>query len=84
MGSGQSLRERGDAGVPAEWDEGWYRSVFIPRLAEISLKEIMEVAGCSKAYASDLWRGKYMAHVATWTRFTELVQVAGPVGIAHY
>jgi CRISPR-associated endonuclease Cas1 len=71
----RALKERGDAGVPPEWDEAWYRSELLPRLAVVPLKEIMEAAGCSKGYASDLRRGKYLAHVSTWSGLAQLADV---------
>ena len=32
----------------------------------MKLSEIAEAAGCSKAYASDVRRGKWTPHVSTW------------------
>jgi hypothetical protein len=35
--------------------------------------DIAEAAGCSKASASDIRRGKWAPHVSTWTALGELV-----------
>ncbi len=41
----------------------------------MKLSEIAEAAGCSKAYASDIRRGKWTPHVSTWPALEELVGV---------
>jgi hypothetical protein len=41
----------------------------------VKLAEIAEAAGCSKAYASDIRRGKWTPHVSTWGALGELVHV---------
>jgi hypothetical protein len=38
----------------------------LPRLPTVPLKEIAEAAGCSKASASDIRRGKRTPHLSTW------------------
>jgi len=38
----------------------------------VKLSEIAEAAGCSKAYASDIRRGKWTPHVSTWAALAEL------------
>jgi transcriptional regulator with XRE-family HTH domain len=39
----------------------------------VKLSEIAEAAGCSKAYASDIRRGKWTPHVSTWLGLAKLV-----------
>jgi hypothetical protein len=39
----------------------------------VPLAEIMEAAGCSKASASDIRRGKQTPHVSTWGMLGTLV-----------
>jgi transcriptional regulator with XRE-family HTH domain len=41
----------------------------------VKLSEIAEAAGCSKAYASDIRRGKWTPHVSTWAALEQLVGV---------
>ena len=43
-------------------DPEWFRSDVLPRLATVKLSEIVEAAGCSKASASDIRRGKWTSH----------------------
>jgi hypothetical protein len=43
---------------------------------EVKLSEIAETAGCSKAFASDIRRGKWTPHVSTWAALADLVGVA--------
>jgi hypothetical protein len=72
----------------AEWDqanpgsiydpEGFGRDI-LPRLATVKLSEIMEAAGCSKASASDIRRGKRTPHVATWAALASLACVEPPL-----
>jgi CRISPR-associated endonuclease Cas1 len=56
-----------------EWaDESWYRTTILPRLADHTLREIMEVAGCSKSSASTLRSGRYAPHRAVWRALAHL------------
>ena len=66
----------------AEWDKAnpdvsydpeLFRRENLPRLALVKLSEIAEAAGCSKAYASDIRRGKWVPHVSTWPALVALV-----------
>jgi len=41
----------------------------------VKLSEIAEAAGCSKASASDIRRGKWAPHVSTWRALAELAGV---------
>ena len=69
----------------SEWDEKnpgtvydpeLFRRDILPRLGTAPLSEIMEAAGCSKAFASDIRRGKWTPHVSTWAALADLVGVA--------
>jgi hypothetical protein len=57
----------GDKANPgAVYDPELFRREILPRLGTVPLAEIMAVAGCSKASASDYRRGKRTPHVSTW------------------
>jgi hypothetical protein len=56
------------------------RREILPKLANVKLSEITEAAGCSKAYASDIRRGKWTPHVSTWRALAELTSL-GPSAI---
>jgi hypothetical protein len=63
----------GDKANPdAAYDPELFRREILPRLALVKLSEIAEAAGCSKAYASDIRRGKWTPHVSTWGALSEL------------
>ena len=72
-------RERcwsGDKANPgALYDPGLFRRAILPRLAPVKLTEIAEAAGCSKASASDIRRGKWTPHVSTLGALAELVEI---------
>jgi len=57
------------------YDPDLFRRDIWPRLATVPLKEIAEAAGCSKASASDIRRGKWAPHVSTWRGLADLVGV---------
>ena len=66
----------------AEWDKAnpgavyepeLFRREILPRLAAMKFTEIAEAAGCSKAYASDIRRGKRTPHMSTWKALGKLV-----------
>ncbi|MGO9334146.1 MAG: CRISPR-associated endonuclease Cas1 [Acidimicrobiales bacterium] len=66
----------------AEWDKANPGAVYDPelfgrdilsRLATVKLMDIAEAAGCSKASASDIRRGKWTPHVSTWAALAALV-----------
>jgi CRISPR-associated endonuclease Cas1 len=73
--------------VLAEWERAnpgtvYDREMFgrdiLPGLATIPVAEIARTAGCSKAYASDIRRGKWTPHVSTWPKLAKLVAVEVP------
>ena len=53
----------------------------------MKLPEIAEAAGCCKASASDIRRGKWTPHVSTWGALAELVgtrDILGPPDLGAY
>jgi len=56
------------------YDPELFRRDILPRLGTVPLAEIMEAAGCSKASASDYWRGKRTPHVSTWGALANLAR----------
>ena len=58
----------------AVYDPELFRREILPRLALVKLSEIAEAAGCSKAYASDIRRGKWTPHVSTWAALLRWAQ----------
>ena len=89
-GQAPEIRGRRGAAIAArkrtlsEWDKAnpgtvhdpeLFRREILPRLAQVKLSEIAEAAGCSKAYASDIRRGKWTPHVSSWPALAELVGV---------
>ena len=68
-------RGRVKANPSAAHDPELFRREIMQRLATVKLSEIAEAAGCSKAFASDIRKGKRTPHVPTWAA------LAGPVGV---
>jgi CRISPR-associated endonuclease Cas1 len=62
----RALTEWNKANPGTVYDPDLFRREILPRLALVKLSEIAEAAGCSKAYASDIRRGKWTPHVSTW------------------
>jgi hypothetical protein len=73
----RALSEWDKANPGAVYEPELFRREILPRLASVKLSEIAQAAGCSKASASDIRRGKWTPHVSTWRALAELV------GIAH-
>jgi predicted transcriptional regulator len=71
----RSLAECQEAKPRTLHDRELFRREILPRLASVKLSEIAKAAGCSKAYASDIRRGKWTPHVSTWAALAELVQL---------
>ena len=63
------------ANLGTVYDPEWFRREILPRLAGVKLSEIAEAAGGSKAYPSDIRRGKWMPHVSTWSALAGLISV---------
>ena len=53
-------------------DPELFRRDILPKLGSVRLSEIAEAAGCSKAYASDISRGKWTPHVSAWAALAQL------------
>jgi CRISPR-associated endonuclease Cas1 len=69
----RALTEWDKANTDAVYDPELFRREILPRLRTVPLAEIMAVAGCCKASASDYRRGKRTPHVSTWAALVELV-----------
>ena len=74
----QALRARGDAGLAPWCDAAWFAAEVLPGLASVKLVEIMEAAGCSKSFASQVRSGKFSPHVSTWRALANLAGVEAP------
>jgi hypothetical protein len=74
----RALSEWDKANPGAVYDPELFRRDILPRLATVKLTEIAEAAGCSKAYASDIRRGKWTPHVSTWRALGSLVGMTQP------
>ena len=57
------------------YDPELFRREILPWLANFKLMDIAEAAGCCKASASGIRRGKWAPHVSTWDALSELVGV---------
>jgi hypothetical protein len=64
----------GQANPGTNYDPELFRRETLPKLATVKLPEIAEAAGYSKAYASDIRRGKWTPHVSTWPPSAVLVE----------
>jgi transcriptional regulator with XRE-family HTH domain len=71
----RALSEWDRANPGAVYDPELFRREILPRLGTVKLAQIAEAAGCSKAYASDIRRGKWTPHVSTWAALADLVGV---------
>jgi hypothetical protein len=77
------LAEWDKANPGAVYDPGLFRREILPRLAGVKLSEIADAAGCCKASASDIRRGKWTPHVSTWSALAALVGVMQPARYAR-
>ena len=59
-------------GVPVH-DPDFFSREILPGLKNVKLVEIMEAAGISKAFASQVRAGKFYPHVSTWESLSSLV-----------
>jgi hypothetical protein len=69
----RALSEWDKANPGAVYDPELFRREILPRPAAVKLSEIAAAAGCSKASASGIRRGKWVPHVSTWPALGELV-----------
>jgi hypothetical protein len=74
----RALSEWDKANPDAVYDPELFRREILPRLGNVPLSEIIVAAGCSKAYASDIRRGKSTPHVSTWEKLGALVSRLRP------
>ncbi len=79
----RALSEWDKANPDAVYDPELFRRDILPWLATVKLSEIVEAAGCSKASASDIRRGKWTPHVSTWEALAALVGVMQPARYAR-
>ena len=73
----RALSEWDKANPDVLYDPELFRREILPRLATVKLSEIVEAAGCSKASASDIRRGKWAPHVSTWAALAGLASTEG-------
>ena len=71
----RALSEWDKANPDVVYDPELFRRDILPRLGTVKLSEIAGAAGCSKASASDIRRGKWTPHVSTWGALAELARV---------
>jgi hypothetical protein len=63
------------ANPSAIYDPELFKREILPRLRTVTLLEIADAAGRSKAPTSDIRRGKRTPHVSTWQGLAALVGV---------
>ncbi|MGA3354878.1 MAG: CRISPR-associated endonuclease Cas1 [Acidimicrobiales bacterium] len=71
----RALAEWDKANPDVVYDPEMFRRNILPRLATVKLMDIAEAAGCCKASASDIRRGKWTPHVSTWKALSELAEM---------
>ena len=69
----RALTEWDRANTGRVYDPELFRREILPKLGTVPLAEIMEAAGCSKASASDIRRGKRTPHMSTSKALGKLV-----------
>ena len=57
------------------YDPELFRRDILPRLQSVKLSDIAEAAGCCKASASDIRRGKWAPHVSAWPALAAMVDL---------
>lgn len=73
----RALIEWDKANPGVAYDPALFTREILPRLKIVKLSEIASAAGCSKASASDIRRGKRTPHVSTWKALGELAGLDG-------
>jgi CRISPR-associated endonuclease Cas1 len=71
----RALAEWEKANPDVVYDPEMFRRDILARLATVKLMDIAEAAGCSKASASDIRRGKWTPHVSTWAALAKLAGI---------
>ncbi|MGA9077460.1 MAG: CRISPR-associated endonuclease Cas1 [Acidimicrobiales bacterium] len=74
----RALSEWDKANPDSAYDPELFPREILPRLQIVKLSEIAEAAGCSKASASDIRRGKWTPHISTWPALADLVRIEVP------
>jgi len=69
----RALSEWDKANPGVVYDPELFRRNILPRLRTVPLAEIIEAAGCSKAYASGIRRGKWTRHASAWAALAQLL-----------
>lgn len=64
--------ERSNPGVV--YDPELFRREILPVLKSVKLSAIVEAAGISKGYASQVRAGKFTPHVSTWNALAKLLR----------
>jgi hypothetical protein len=72
----RALSEWDKANPGTVYDPELFRREILPGLRTVKPSEIAAAAGCSKASASDIRRGKWTPHVSTWVTLAGLASVA--------
>lgn len=54
------------------YDPDLFRREILPGLQRVKLAEIVAATGISKAYASDVRRGRYVPHMSTWAALADI------------
>jgi len=73
----RALSEWDKANPGVVYDPELFRREILPRLQTVKLSDIAEAAGCCKASASDIRRGKWAPHVSTWATLAGLGRRGG-------
>jgi CRISPR-associated endonuclease Cas1 len=68
----RALRDWEAANPDSNYDPEMFRREILPGLAEVRLADIMEAAGISKSYASQVRSGECTPHVSTWESLKDL------------
>jgi hypothetical protein len=58
------------------YDPQWVRRDTLARFRTVKLSEIAEAAGCSKAFASDIRKGKWTPRGSTWAVLARVGSIA--------
>jgi hypothetical protein len=69
----RALHQWEESHPEADHDSDFFRREILPGLQGVRLSEIMEAAGMSKAFASQVRAGTYTPHVSTWEVLGALV-----------
>jgi hypothetical protein len=74
----RALRQWEESHPDADRDPDVFRREILPGLQGVRLSEIVEAAGISKAFASQVRAGSYTPHLSTWEALSALVKSVQP------